>query len=103
MKIAFVLIFLTLARFDSALAKAPRPTPLLLMKGKSVFATHCASCHAPKDFESGVFKHGGSPEQIFTSVSKGIKDTEMPAFEKLSEEERWAVAYYLRTFKKTAK
>jgi mono/diheme cytochrome c family protein len=97
-------------------ADMKKPTPALIEKGKAVFTTNCATCHGdkgdgngpagqymnpkPRNFIEAKFKKGGKPEQLFTSVSKGLEGTAMAPFGHLPEEDRWAVVHYIMTFKK---
>lgn len=102
-----------------ALAQAAdfkKATPALLEKGKSVYTTNCATCHGdkgdgmgpagqylnpkPRNFAKDKFKKGDSPDAIFKTVTKGLDGTAMTAFGHLSEEDRWAVTHYVRSFKK---
>ncbi|HUL59894.1 MAG TPA: cytochrome c [Anaeromyxobacteraceae bacterium] len=92
-------------------ADAPKKTPQLVEKGKTSFATNCASCHGPKGEGDGVaaaalkprpanlltasFKGGAKPAQVFETLGKGVPGTAMVAFKHLPEEERWALAYYV--------
>lgn len=89
-------------------------TPALLSEGKQVYASQCVACHGaegkgdgpaaaalnppPRNFTSGVWKLGGTPAQVFNTVSKGSPGTAMPPFGSLSLRLRWAVAHYVRSF-----
>jgi len=81
--------------------------------GKQIYLQQCASCHgdngggdgplavrcvpAPADFASGKLKYGSSPEEIFKSISDGIKGTMMASYGFIEEKDRWAVTHYIRT------
>jgi mono/diheme cytochrome c family protein len=98
---------------EPPMAKPPAPTKELLEKGKTVFTNNCVPCHGekgdgagpvgvslnprPRDFTKDPFKQGTAPEQIVKSISEGVPGTMMVAWPQLSEEERWAAAYYVRT------
>ena len=102
--------------------KEPKPTPQLLAKGKTVFQQNCAACHGengagngkcaafllphPRDFTSGVFRFKMTPggemptdQDLFRTVSLGLHNTGMPPWRYLlSDEDRWAVVNYIKTF-----
>ncbi|MEW5853624.1 MAG: cytochrome c [Myxococcota bacterium] len=103
-----------------ALAAPPQKSPELLGKGKTSFTTNCVLCHGekgdgngpagaqmnpkPRDFSDvKSYKNGSKPEQIFKTLAEGIPGSAMVPFAHLSEEERWALAYYVAdTFHKPA-
>lgn len=88
-------------------------TPQQIEKGKQIFATQCMACHGlegkgdgpaaialnpkPRDFTSGTWTKGGSPAQVFVTVSNGISGTPMPAFASLSVEDRWGLVHFVRS------
>jgi mono/diheme cytochrome c family protein len=86
-----------------------------IANGKTLYSTHCKSCHGskglgdgskaaqlktePGDFSSGDFQ--SQPDgAIFYKTSEGRDD--MPSFKKklADDEDRWALVNYLRTLKK---
>jgi high-affinity iron transporter len=84
-----------------------------LAEGQGVYLAHCASCHGADGSGQGRFSSSllkPAPDwksievlvrrtdtDLHTAVEDGIPGTPMPSFERtLSEEERWAVAAYLR-------
>lgn len=98
----------------------PPPTPELLARGKELHKTlQCAVCHGddhrgngpsaesltddwenhiqPADFSSGIFKVGPRPEDIYRTFMTGLNGTPMPSYDSAlpTEEERWALAYYI--------
>ncbi|MBL8277239.1 MAG: cytochrome c/FTR1 family iron permease [Pelomonas sp.] len=108
---------------SKALAKhliAAYPVPLApstvpdVKLGAKVYAQNCASCHGATGNGDGpigksldptpiAFTDKGRASQrslfaLYQAVSQGIAGTAMPAFNQLSEEDRWAVATYLGTF-----
>jgi high-affinity iron transporter len=99
--------------------KAPPVNPQLLEKGKASFAMNCVLCHGekgdgngpagaamnpkPRNFVTEKFKAGDSVEKIFEVTTNGLKDTSMAGYSFLPEEERWALAYYVRTFRPAKK
>jgi cytochrome c oxidase cbb3-type subunit 2 len=102
--------------------KQPTLTPQTVALGEEVFLRNCSGCHGqngdgagwlaghlypkPRNFTRGVFRFkrsetGGLPSDadLFRTVSAGIHGTAMPAWRfSLSEEKRWAVVAYLKTF-----
>lgn len=90
--------------------------------GKEIYETYCYYCHGkegdgngpiakylwprPRDFTAGAFKlrttlSGELPtdEDLFRTVTLGMAGTAMPEWGSLlSEEERWQVIYYIKTF-----
>jgi len=84
-------------------------------EGKTLYATHCKSCHGakglgdgnkaaqlktePGDFSKADFQ-GQSDGSLFYKTSEGRDD--MPNFKKKipDADERWSVVNYLRTLKK---
>ncbi len=83
--------------------------------GKTLWATHCKSCHGTKGLgdgskaaqlktESGDFSIASFQSQtdgsLFYKLSEGRED--MPAFKKkiADEDDRWSLVNYMRTLKK---
>jgi len=101
----------------SALAGAPALTPEVLKNGKSVYegAAGCVACHGasgrgdgpvafalnprPRDFTREPFKQGDSVEQVFATLTTGLAGTKMPGFPQIKEPDRWALAYYVVSFR----
>jgi mono/diheme cytochrome c family protein len=86
-----------------------------IAEGKSLYATHCKSCHGAKGLgdgnkaaqlktEPGNFStadfHAQTDGALFYKTTEGRDD--MPNFKKKipDADERWAVVNYMRTFKK---
>lgn len=105
----------------------PSETPQLVEQGRVVYFQRCSFCHGllgdgdgpaagfldprPRDFTLGTYKFrttqsGKLPtdEDLFRTVSRGLSGTAMQAFDDevikngLSEEARWAVIAYIKTF-----
>lgn len=89
--------------------------------GERVYLENCAACHGqkgdgkgpeanrlktkPRDFTTGNYKFRSTPsgslpldQDIFRTISRGVRATSMLAQLHLSENERWAVTEYLKTF-----
>ena len=113
------LLIVYLARNWSVMAKArklqnPVPTtPEALAAGRESYREHCQSCHgengdgkgdkaaelsvAPGDFTDGREMHHYADGELYWQITYGRRP--MPAFAaKLSEEKRWQLVDYIRTF-----
>ena len=110
------------AFLDTPVAAHPAATADTLARGKAIYEQNCAHCHgeqgdgngfgaphlspAPRDFTSAQFKFrttgtGAMPtdEDLFRTVSRGLNGTGMPPWQYLlTDEERWAVVDYVKTF-----
>src|SRR5919106_4900607 len=101
-------------------ARVARAEPDIKL-GERIYLENCAACHGekgdgkgpeadrlktkPRDFTTGKYKFrstasGSLPldEDIFRTISRGVRTTSMLAQLHLSEKERWAVTRYLKTF-----
>ena len=101
----------------------PRPPEnnRTVLAGRRVYEQRCAVCHGlsgdgkgqranelfskPRDFTRGTYKFRSTPtgslpadEDIYTTISRGIRGTGMLPWNRLTKDERWAVTYYLKTF-----
>jgi high-affinity iron transporter len=93
----------------------PMPTPELMKAGRAVYEQACAPCHGvtgegngpvafaikppPRNFTKDPFKAGDSVEQIFATITNGLPNTKMVGYPQLEERDRWALAYYVRSFR----
>ncbi len=105
-----------LAYADTPLIK---PTPDLAA-GKEAFVANCARCHGetgagngpdaaqmdpkPRNIAEGVFKFrttasGTVPtdEDLFHTISTGLPGSRMPEFQRLPEETRWQLVYFVKS------
>ena len=101
------------------------PTKANMKKGKELFVSRCAPCHGedgrgdttmaledewgqivwPRNFTKFYsFRVGNEPVQIYSRIATGIPGTPMPSFddpemgdEQLSNEQKWMVAYYVKS------
>ncbi|HYO52499.1 FTR1 family protein [Archangium sp.] len=99
------------------LARSPRNPPDLA-RGAQVFQQNCVACHGPDgraqvsiaetmeprpaNFHDPDVMAGLTPYKAFNTVGFGVPGTAMPSFPDLSEEERWAVAFYVFTLRQPA-
>ena len=88
-------------------------TPELIAKGKTTFLAQCQACHGaegkgdgpaaaalnpkPRNFTSGYWKQGGTPTQVFKTISGGISGTPMAPFSSLSLFDRWTLVHFVRS------
>ncbi len=102
------------------LGQAPKPpakSPELLNQGKKLYDQNCTSCHGPagdgktplgmalkpppRDFNIpfNQWPHAkGDLKKVFDLISRGIPNTAMVKWNQLSEQERWALTYYVVGF-----
>jgi cytochrome c len=101
----------------------PRPpeNTQTVTAGRRIYEQRCAVCHGekgdgrgkradelyttPRDFTIGTYKFRSTPsgslprdEDIYTTISRGLRGTAMLPWFGLSKEEKWVVTYYLKTF-----
>ena len=115
-----VVVSLLLFLLGTALAKDPSPpkkTPELLSQGKKLYEQNCLTCHGPKgdgkgpagvllkppprDFNMPLnqWTHSkGDLKKVFDVISKGVPNTGMVSWAHLSEQDRWALVYYVEGF-----
>lgn len=83
-----------------------------LQKGKTLYQQYCQSCHGdqgygdgpagvalqppPSDLTDSLFQLLSSPLSVYNTVRLGVEGTAMPAFSQLSEEELWALAFFVK-------
>jgi len=94
--------------------KYKEPAPELILKGKNLYNSICASCHnetgagggpasvglnpAPRNFTSpDGWKNGRTLSGIYTTLQEGIEGSSMIAYNYMTPEERIAIAHYLRS------
>jgi len=89
--------------------------------GERVYRQNCEACHGdkgdgkgpqadrlitkPRNFTSGIYKFRTTPsgslpldQDILKTITRGVRGTSMLAQLQLSEQERWSVVRYLKTF-----
>lgn len=109
---------------NAAHAVKPEETPETLARGKAIYTRTCVFCHGingkgdgpaavfigtytgprPKDFTREDYKFrstasGQLPtdDDLFRTLTKGIPGV-MPSFQSFTEQERWEVIAYIKTF-----
>lgn len=97
----------------TGMAMAPDSWPVLA-KGRATFVKNCVSCHGltgrgdgplaadlhphPTNFMSPKM-NGVSPFQAFNTIRSGVPGTLMTAWEDLSDQEVWELAFYLSSLR----
>ncbi|MFA7097517.1 MAG: cytochrome c, partial [Gammaproteobacteria bacterium] len=109
---------LRLAIMDAyPVAAAPRRLPDLA-GAATLYRNHCAACHGAEGYGDGPQAAGLEPPPnnfhdterqfqrslygLYNTISLGVEGTAMVGFSQLSEEERWALAFYVGSFPFTA-
>lgn len=111
-----------LGSFSSVSLVAAQPakeTPELLEAGKKLFGGTCVACHGekgdgntpagnalnpkPRNFMVDKFKNGDSVQNIFDTLTKGLPGTAMTAYSYIPENDRWGLAYYVKSLTKKTK
>ena len=94
---------------------APKRTPQLIERGRNAYAIWCIACHGetgagdgptaqtlnprPRNFATGKFKQGSRGEQVYRTLRTGVPGSAMVGYQRLSDEDRWALAYYVLELK----
>src|SRR5688500_3885195 len=117
--IAAVLLFSVFAITRSADVRRPPLSPQLLAVGKQIYGQQCAACHGtqglgdgeaayllypkPRDLVAAKYRQvstwEGVPtdQDIFDTITRGMPGSAMPSWEHLSQEQRWALVYYVKS------
>ena len=124
-RLFFLFVLLSVAFSPADLSRAGESPPASGI-ARRLYLENCAACHGergdgkgpevnrlkikPRDFTGGIYKFrstrsGSLPldEDIFRTISRGVRTTSMLAQLHLSEKERWAVTEYLKTFSRRFK
>jgi mono/diheme cytochrome c family protein len=95
-------------------------SPELLALGKRLYDKQCAACHGitghgdgeaayllypkPRDFVTAKYRlvstweRVPTDEDLFRTISRGMPGSAMPSWGHLSEEERWGLVHYVKSF-----
>jgi mono/diheme cytochrome c family protein len=114
----FLALFLT-GIIETAELKAPKLSPKLLALGKQIYAQQCAACHGadgrgggpaayllypkPRNFVAANYRLVSTWERmptdqdLFNTITRGMPGSAMPSWGHLPEEQRWALAYYVKS------
>lgn len=107
---------------EAGVPRRPQPEtgPALVAEGARLYGKSCAVCHGdggrgdgiiasrlltpPRDFTQAVFKIRSTPSgslptdlDLFQTLSRGIHETDMAPYARLSERQRWALVAYLKS------
>jgi mono/diheme cytochrome c family protein len=109
------LLLLLALGFAARAGKPPKRSADLVARGRAAYAIWCVACHGesgagdgatahtldprPRNFSSGKFKQGSGVNQIFATLGKGVPGSAMVAYKNLSDEERWALSWYVLELK----
>jgi len=105
----------------ATIASEPAADDASVERGRALFATTCASCHGargvgdgpssrtlrddrsavirPRDFTTGVFRSGSTPEDVFIRVKTGLSGTPMPGFTTYKDEQIWDLVHFILSLK----
>ncbi|MEZ5564278.1 MAG: cytochrome c/FTR1 family iron permease [Gammaproteobacteria bacterium] len=91
-------------------AESPKQVPDTSI-ARALYASQCASCHgatgqgdgpqaagmepAPRDFHDASAMSARSVFGLYNTITLGVAGTPMMAYDRLSEAERWALAFYV--------
>jgi high-affinity iron transporter len=111
------LLFSSLSQTLGESKAPPKKTPELLNQGKKLYEQNCVTCHGPKgdgkgpagaflkppprDFNRPLSQwtySKGDLKKVFDVISKGIPNTAMVKWDQLSEQDRWALVYFVEGF-----
>jgi cytochrome c oxidase cbb3-type subunit 2 len=91
-----------------------------LARGRSLYATKCATCHGPdgrgdgaaarhldpppRDLTRGVYKLRSTPsgalptdDDLYRTITRGVPGTSMPPWSGLASDDRWQLVYHLKS------
>lgn len=92
-----------------------------LEQGRKVYQNYCIGCHGekgdgqgpsagflnpkPRNFQTAEFRFQSTPsgdrptdEDLYRTINEGLRGTSMPSWKLLSEDDKYAVIAYLKTF-----
>jgi mono/diheme cytochrome c family protein len=100
-------------------------SPGSVARGHALFDKQCAACHGargvgdgassytlrdwqnaairPRDFTTGVFRAGSTPEDVFIRIKTGLSGTPMPGYPNLKDDEIWDMAHFILSLKDPAR
>ncbi len=92
-----------LAQHGSTTVVNPYTSPEHAQSGATLYRSQCAGCHGldgagtgtGPSLTSGTFQRGGSDEELYRTISKGVPGTAMPAFS-FSGLQIWQLVTHLR-------
>jgi mono/diheme cytochrome c family protein len=119
-----LLVLLITVVSKTAEVKPPPATPKMVALGKQIYAQQCAACHGvggrgdgeaayllypkPRDLVAAKYRQvstwEGVPtdQDIFDTITRGMPGSAMPSWGHLSQEQRWALVYYVKSLSEKA-
>ena len=116
--LGFVALLITVVS-KTAEIKPPQSTPKLVALGKQIYAQQCVACHGiggrgdgeaayllypkPRDFVAARYRlvstwdRVPTDQDLFDTISRGMPGSAMPSWEHLTTEQRWGLAYYIKS------
>jgi mono/diheme cytochrome c family protein len=95
-------------------------SPELIALGEKIYQKHCAACHGldgrgngeaayllypkPRDFvaaryrQISTWERVSTDEDLYLTISRGMPGSAMPSWAHLSEEQRWGLVHYVKSF-----
>jgi mono/diheme cytochrome c family protein len=86
-------------------------------RGRGLFDKQCAACHGargvgdgasssalrdwqnapirPRDFTSGVFRAGSTPDDVYVRIRTGLNGTPMPGYSNLADGQTWDLVHFI--------
>lgn len=107
--------------WEAATASQIADSAELLARGRQLYSVRCLTCHGsegdgrgpaslflgtpPRDFTSGNYKFRSTYQEgmpadmdLYRTITAGFPAYGMPSFRYLSNEDRWALVYYVKSF-----
>jgi cytochrome c oxidase cbb3-type subunit 3 len=92
------------AQDHGSITGTPFSTPMDRIEGMRMFRSTCAACHGLEgaggsngpSLTTGTFKRGGTDEDLFRSITKGVPDTPMAAYP-LDGSKVWQLITFIRS------
>jgi len=97
--------------FSISIHAVSKVTPENIAKGKNLYTINCMNCHGdhldgngpagqylnpkPRDLINDKFQAGDSPDKVYGTVSKGLKNTTMVGFSHIPKLDRWKIVHYI--------
>jgi mono/diheme cytochrome c family protein len=116
---AAILVLFATNAIRTADLKPPPSSPQLLAEGKQLYAQQCAACHGatgrgdgeaayllypkPRDFVAANYRlvstwdRVPTDQDLFDTVTRGMPGSAMPSWGHLTNAQRWAVVYYVKS------
>src|SRR5579864_5450152 len=84
-------------------------SPVAVAAGQRLYRQACQACHGGEGrgdrgpaLTTSNFAHGSDDVDLFRNIRTGITGSEMPAFQKLTDDQVWQLVSYIRSLNGTA-